>query len=189
MTLDHEVLAELAAAAGGGDRAAMESLLAALYDPICVVTRRICGPDHDDATQQTLIAVARGIRRFDGRSAVTTWVYRIATNAALDEMRRRARHGSHADLESAEVLDRPAPYDQVDDQLLIAHALESLTPDHRAAVVLREVAQLDYAEIADILEIPVGTVRSRLARARRHLAEALTQGNESFIVDVQQGEP
>lgn len=189
MTLDSQALNGLAAAASAGDRSAMEALLAALHAPIATVTRRICGPDHDDATQQALIAVARGVRRFDGRAAVTTWVYRIATNAALDELRRRERHGSHASLESAALIDRERPFEQIDDQLLIAEALETLTPEHRAAVVLREVAQLDYAEIAEILDVPLGTVRSRIARARRHLANALTERNSSDTLDVQPSEP
>lgn len=189
MSTDAESMRGLAEAAAGGDRAAMESLLAALYGPITAVTRRICGADHDDATQRALIAVAGGIRRFDGRSAVTTWAYRIATNAALDELRRRERHGSHGSLEATDLVDRRRPFEQVDDQLLIAAALDALTPDHRAAVVLREVAQLDYAEIAAILDVPIGTVRSRIARARRHLAEVLTEGNSSDPRDVQTSEP
>ena len=80
-------------AAQAGDRAALEALLRAHQPQIHAVCRRITGNDADalDATQEALIAVVRGLPRFDGRSRVSTWVYRIATNASLDELRRRGR--------------------------------------------------------------------------------------------------
>src|SRR5919109_5217926 len=83
----------LAAAANAGDRGALEVLLARHLDRIHAICRRVTGHPEDalDATQEALIAVTRGIHRYDGRSAFTTWLYRVATNAALDEVRRRGR--------------------------------------------------------------------------------------------------
>ena len=86
----------LVAAAQQGDRAALDTLLRRHYDLVHAVCRRIAGGsrDADDAAQEAMISIVRGLSRFDGRSAVTTWIYRIATNAALDELRRRSRRPS-----------------------------------------------------------------------------------------------
>ena len=145
----------LVAAAQAGDRAALDALLRRHYDRVHAVCRRIAGSsrDADDATQEAMISIVRGISRFDGRSAFSTWIYRIATNAALDELRRR--------LEG------------VVERLSIDDALAALPEDFRAAVVLRDVADLDYAEIAAVLGVPVGTVKSRIARGRGQLADVL----------------
>src|SRR5919197_3631201 len=93
----------LAAAANAGDRGALETLLARHLDRVHAICRRVTGHPEDalDATQEALIAVTRGLHRYDGRSLFTTWLYRVATNAALDEVRRRNR--------------RPAPVELVDD--------------------------------------------------------------------------
>src|SRR5258706_10441671 len=84
---------ELAARAARGERAALETLLVRHLDQIHAVCRRVLGHPEDalDATQEAMIAIARGITRFDGRAAFSTWCYRIATNAALDELRRQRR--------------------------------------------------------------------------------------------------
>ena len=80
-------------AAQEGDRAALDALLRRHHDRIHAVCRRLAGNEADalDATQEALIAIVRGIRRFDGRAAFSTWAYRVATNACLDELRRRKR--------------------------------------------------------------------------------------------------
>jgi RNA polymerase sigma-70 factor (ECF subfamily) len=119
----------------------------------------------------------RNLPRFDGRSAFGTWAYRIATNAALDELRKRQRRPSlHiADGREHDVVDHVASVqgDRVDDQLAIDAALDGLSDDFRVVVVLRDVIDLDYQEISDILDIPLGTVKSRIARARAQLADSL----------------
>src|SRR5256885_8084601 len=97
----------LAAAANAGDRGALEVLLARHLDRVHAICRRVTGHPEDalDATQEALIAVTRGLQRYDGRALFTTWLYRVATNAALDELRRRKRRPEPA--EPAE--DRPPP--------------------------------------------------------------------------------
>lgn len=113
--------------------------------------------------------MTRGIRRFDGRSAFTTWLYRVAMNAALDELRRRDRRPL-----PVETLPDAGPTtnatDQVDARLDLDAALASLPVDFRVAVVLRDLCDLDYAEIAGVLDVPVGTVRSRISRGREALS-------------------
>ncbi len=146
--------------------------------------------DADDATQNAMISIVRSLDRFDGRAAFSTWAYRIATNAALDELRRRTRRPNLqlVDEESGDTLEPtdPLSHRQVDavvDRMAIDDALASLPADFRAAVVLCDVSGLGYAEIADVLAVPLGTVKSRIARGRAILVEML--GNHSSPGDVQ----
>jgi RNA polymerase sigma-70 factor (ECF subfamily) len=153
------------------------------------VCRRVTGNATDalDATQEALIAIARSITRFDGRAAFTTWAYRIAVNAALDELRRQRRrpvvplsgHDDHDATAAARAGGLDAP-DRIAEREVIDAALAEIPEEFRAAVVLRDLCDLDYAEIAVVLEIPPGTVRSRIARGRAHLAR---------LLDVETGNP
>jgi RNA polymerase sigma-70 factor (ECF subfamily) len=176
--------AELITAAMTGDRAAMDALLRSHHDRVYTVCRRITGNDADaaDAAQEALIAIVRGLGRFDGRSAFSTWVYRIATNASLDELRRRKRR-------PLVVVDDPVTHETPDhdgggridglgDRMAIDAALRLVPEDFRVPLVLRDVCDLDYAEIAETLDIPIGTVKSRIARGRGALAQILRAGNQ-----------
>ncbi len=170
----------MVAAAQGGDRFALDQLLRRHYDRIHAVCRRVAGStrDADDACQEALIKIVRSLPRFDGRSSFGTWAYRIATNASLDELRKRQRRPAlHAVGED----DRPETVDpkadnyteRSADRLVLDDALEHLPDDLRVAVVLRDVADLDYAEIAETLDVPIGTVKSRISRGRAALAAHL----------------
>ncbi|MGH9264854.1 MAG: RNA polymerase sigma factor [Acidimicrobiales bacterium] len=165
--------------AQGGDRAALDTLLRRHYDRLYALCRRMTGDAADaaDACQEALIAIVRGLPSFDGRSAFGTWAYRVATNACLDELRRRRRRPEPGLPEgSAEV---PSPVEHTessDTRLDLDRALQSLPADYRAAVVLRDVCGLSYDEIAQTLSIPAGTVRSRIARGRSALVPLLAPG-------------
>ena len=170
----------MVAAAQGGDRFALDQLLRRHYDRIHAVCRRVAGStrDADDACQEALIKIVRSLPRFDGRSSFGTWAYRIATNASLDELRKRHRRPAlHAvdDEHRPETVDPKADRyaDSFPDRLLLDDALDRLPEDLRVAVVLRDVADFDYAEIADTLGVPVGTVKSRISRGRAALATQL----------------
>jgi RNA polymerase sigma-70 factor (ECF subfamily) len=166
----------LATAAGAGDRRALELLLDRHADRIHAVCRRILGRSDDalDATQEAMIAVVRGIDRFDGRSAFTTWLYRVATNAALDEGRRRSRRPDPVETVPESAGATQVSVDaEVGARVDVDAALARLPAEFRVAVVLRDLCDLDYAEIADVLDVPPGTVRSRIARGRAQLAELL----------------
>jgi RNA polymerase sigma-70 factor, ECF subfamily len=165
--------AGLASAAAGGDRRALEQLLDRHADRVHAICRRVVAHPEDalDATQEALIAIARGIGRFDGRSAFTTWMYRVATNAALDELRRRSRRP--VPLDAPPELTTPSAEGSVDARLDVDRALATVPEEFRTAVVLRDLADLDYPEIADVLDVPVGTVKSRISRGRQALREAL----------------
>jgi RNA polymerase sigma-70 factor (ECF subfamily) len=164
-------------AALAGDTRALDRLLRIHYDRLFAVCRRLTGNDADaaDACQEALIAIVRNLHKFDQRSRFATWTYRIAVNASLDELRRRKRrpYALDADQLQERVGIGVDPAGGVIDRLALDKALSELTPEFRAAVVLRDVAGLDYAEIATALRVPPGTVRSRIARGRAALADAL----------------
>ena len=163
--------ADLAARASRGDRRALETLLDRHADRVHALCRRVIAHREDalDATQEAMIAIARGIDRFDGRSAFTTWLYRVATNAALDELRRKQRRPDPVDVSAMRSRRRPGPpstarsSDRLDVDAALATMPDRLPGRGRAA----RPVDLDYAEIAEVLEIPPGTVRSRIARAGR----------------------
>jgi RNA polymerase sigma-70 factor (ECF subfamily) len=174
----------LAAAAAKGDRAALESLLRRHASLVNAVCRRVLGHPEDalDAAQEALLAIARKIHTFDGRSRFSTWCYRVATNAALDEARRRGRRPVAVEFLPEPRAGGQSIDDLVADQLDVDAALRHLSPDHRAAVALRDLVGLDYAEIGEVLGIPPGTVRSRIARGRAALADHLAErdaGNQT----------
>lgn len=189
--------AALAARAGRGDQDALEILLRRHQPRLYALCRRMTGNDADalDACQEALIAVARGVGRFDGRSSFGTWAYRVATNACLDELRRRQRRPvpeSDAErLDGARLALAPAadPGDAVAGRLDIDSALAGIRPEYRAAVVLRDLCDLSYAEIADSLGVPPGTVRSRIARGRSALAELLAGSQNPAAGNPEAGNP
>ena len=168
-------------AAKAGDRRALDALLRRHYDRVHAVCRRITGSasDADDASQDAMIRIVGSLDRFDQRSAFSTWAYRIATNAALDELRRRKRRPAlrivAEDGSTQEPVDRraEAQLNAVADREALDEAVAGLGDDFRTAVILRDVADLDYAEIAAALDIPIGTVRSRISRGRAQLVAAL----------------
>jgi RNA polymerase sigma-70 factor (ECF subfamily) len=151
----------------------------------------------DDAVQNALLAIVRGLPRFDGRSSLSTWIYRIATNAAIDEIRRGRRAPSTADPIVLTATEAPHPdsdstadlADHLDQSSAVAAALSKVPHDFRVTLVLRYVADLDYAEIAEVLGVAVGTVRSRLARGKEALAQHLTDPRTPVTGQIATGEP
>jgi RNA polymerase sigma-70 factor (ECF subfamily) len=167
--------------ARSGDGEALETLLRRHYDRLHALCRRLTGNDADalDATQEALISLVRGLDRFDARSSFATWAYRVATNASLDELRRRRRRPEPGLSLVEATAPSAATFDQaVADRLEVDDALRSLPAEFRAPVVLRDLCTLSYTEIADVLDIPPGTVRSRIARGRAALADRL-RGSQS----------
>jgi len=134
----------------------------------------------EDLAQETFLRAFRSLPRFDPRGAakVSTWVLRIATNAAIDELRKKPREldgdGDAIDrLPGPESTDAEARRRQM--AILVQDALEELSPEYRAAFVLRAFHDHSHAEIADALGVEVGTVKSRIARARSRLKAALAE--------------
>jgi RNA polymerase sigma-70 factor (ECF subfamily) len=131
----------------------------------------------EDVAQETFVRAYRFYTSFRSEAALSTWLYRIAVNLCIDAQRKQARV-ERLD-EGDERSERPDPSQAPDRALevreLARHAeaaLETLSPDHKAILLLREVEGLSYAEIARVLRIPKGTVMSRLFHARTNLQEA-----------------
>ena len=176
-----------------GDQAAVERLLRDHYDLVRAVCHRIVTnkTDAEDATQNAMISIARALPRFDRRARFSTWAYRIATNAALDEIRRTNRRPRPADdtVLAASAAPEPDASEGVVSELDLQNALDRVTAEYREVLVLRHVADLDYAEIADTLGLPIGTVRSRLARGRSQLMDLLgnSAGSGDRQIEAQSG--
>lgn len=134
--------------------------------------------DIEDITQEAFIKAYRALPRFRGESAFYTWLYRIAVNTAKNHLASASRRLQQVEIEAdgaetGEVAQALTDPDDPEgslrsDQLrqAISHAIEALPPDLRSALTLREFDGLSYAEIADVMDCPVGTVRSRIFRAR-----------------------
>jgi len=136
-----------------------------------------CAEDAQDLLQDAFLRAYEKLERFHGESSFYTWIYRIAVNLALSDRRKR-RHESSSGLAvdpaDARGEDDPAvPLERAERDGRIQEALGALAPDHRAVVVMKEYDGLRYEEIGAILGVPVGTVRSRLHRARCELRERL----------------
>lgn len=175
-----------------GDNAAMERLILKYQNRIYNTIIKICGNSHDSAelTQEAFVKVINNLDGFRGKSSFYTWLFRIAVNLTLNHCKRSVKLGLRS-LE-AESDDNPQGRAQLrhvlqdrtepsPDQLaqsrelheLLMDAIGRLDEPHRAVVVLRDIEDMDYATIANVLEIELGTVKSRLCRARRTLRQIL----------------
>ena len=126
----------------------------------------------EDAAQESFLKAFGSLEDFRGASSFGTWLHRIAVNRCLDLLRRRARHQT----ESLDVLaesDEPASgKDPLEDADLVRRLLDSLPPDYRVILTLRELQGLDYKEIMEVLGISMDAVKARLRRARQSLLES-----------------
>jgi RNA polymerase sigma-70 factor (ECF subfamily) len=164
-------------------REEFERAVKEVFPAIYSTARRLTRQEEDarDLTQDTLIKAYQAWDRFDGRN-LKAWLLRIMTNTFINRVRKEKREPERVSLDdSAELAQLPAedaaPLEQILDRIVdddIEAAIQSLPPDYRAAVVLSDVEGLSYPEIAEALGIPVGTVRSRLARGRALLRSKLS---------------
>ena len=188
MTLVSRNESELIALAQNGDSSALEELLRLHYDMVFSICRKLTGNDADanDATQESLLSIVRGLPSFQGTSKFSTWIYRIATNATLDELRKRSRRPITGFEENHPLADRETRLeDSVIDSLDIQAALDRLPEDFRTPIVLREKLGMNYEEISNLLQLPAGTVKSRIARARSKLKDDLL-GNKTILSPVKE---
>lgn len=149
------------------------------------LTRRMMGNevDAEDAAQEIFLRVFEQAGKFDGRSRFSTWLYRLAVRHCLNRIEQRNRkealeHRAAEHARAVRVQSAPSPLESVVNQeegKLLDSLLESLPGKYRSCLVLREVEGLSYAEIGEILEVPVGTVMSRLSRAREQLRGKLLE--------------
>ena len=180
-----------------GIEEAYEELINRYEQPIYSMLYRLLGSETDacDVVQDVFVKVFRGIHSFREKSSLRTWIYRIAVNEARNHRRWFARHyrrevpleGTGPD--KAGVVDFTedpgrSPYHQALDnetRMLVERALTKINPLFRVAVVLRDIQNLSYDEIAEILQVSLGTVKSRIVRGREALRRELTQTpNQGF---------
>ncbi|WP_145245300.1 sigma-70 family RNA polymerase sigma factor [Aeoliella mucimassa] len=165
-----------------GDRAAFDTLVVRYQDRLSTTLTRLMGSADDalDIAQDAFVQAFTKLDSFQQNSAFYTWLYRIAFNLAMSHARKRRPVSiMHTDDRTCTI--EPASTESSPDDLLqqseraaqVHAAIQQLPEEHRVVVVLRELEGCDYQQIADILDIPVGTVRSRLFRARTQLKEKL----------------
>lgn len=163
---------EVVAAAQHGDRDAQWQLYESSHQNVYRLMVRMAGvQDADDLTQQVFLQAFRKLGQFSGQAAFGTWLYRLAVNEALQFL-RRDRKRKHQTLDW-EPTDGSRYGERTDQKDLLDRALSRIDPELRAIFLLREVDGLAYGEIAQALQIPEGTVGSRLNRARRELQQCL----------------
>lgn len=171
---------ELVRGAARGDGAAFHTLVDRHAAELMrlAVSLAATRADAEDVLQETLIGAYQGLKRFDGRASVKTWLKRILVRQAARHWNRSKRSRSALPIEAAE--SSPAAREMggdgsvgVDRQIDVAQVVRTLAPEHREVIVMREFEQMSYAEIADVLQVPIGTVESRLHRARADLRTKL----------------
>ena len=185
-----------------GDLEAFNRLVLAYQDALYNTALRILGdePAASDATQEAFISAFRSLASYRGGS-FRAWLLRTVTNACYDELRRRQRRPSiplepvsdNEEVETPHWLadPTPTPEEQVDQAELehaIQHCLDNLPADFRAVVVLADIQGLDYSEVAAALQKPLGTIKSRLARARLKLRDCLQDFRELLPAAYRLGE-
>ena len=169
---DDHVLTKRAA---DGDAAAFAALMERHRKRLYAVCRRVTCHDEDahEALQNTMITVWSKLRDFEGASSVGTWLYRVATNAAIDEVRRRGRAPQPVDT-----LPESRPRQGADHAAIarvdVDCALARIPPQFRAVLVLYEIVGLSYAQIAELRVLPIDTVKSQLSRGRKALVALLS---------------
>lgn len=178
------------ASAREGDQDAFEQLVRAYEKRVFALTLRMCGSPEDaaEAAQEAFLAVWQGLGSFRGESSFSTWLYRLASNACVDLLRREGRHRAAASLDDGElnvdaVDPAPTPQEAAERTELregIEEGLRQLPEEYRQVLILREMHQLSYEEIAGTLCLDLGTVKSRISRGRKRLRKFLLEsGNFS----------
>jgi len=192
MGQDEQVLLEKAKA---GDVAAFEELIESYQKKIYNLAYRIIG-NYDDAAdmaQEVLIRIFKSIANFKGQSSFSTWIYRITTNVCLDEIRRKKNKkiislDEEIRMEDGEIkrqimsddLQPDAAAEQEELRSAVSNAINSMPDDHSLIITLRDIQGLSYDEISAVLDCPIGTVKSRISRARQALKKVLSTRRELF---------
>lgn len=171
--------AELLALYVAGETNAFDEIVDRYERRVYAVALRMCGDPEDarDVSQDVFVSAMRSLRSFREEAQLSTWFHRVTVNASLDLLRRRKRRQT-SPIEEAH--DHPAEVPGPEDAAIgaaraaqVHRALRALSDEHRAVLVLHDLQDLDYAAVATALDIPLGTVKSRIHRARVEMAKLL----------------
>lgn len=187
MEIDERKLIERAM---NGDSSSFNRLMELHERRMYAVALRMCADREDaqDCLQEAMLRIYRSINGFKGQSSFATWVYRVTMNTCLDELRKKKNKQNTSldgllDMGWSPVDEQASPEKRAIDsevQKCLHAAIGELPEDMRAAVVLRDIQGFTYDEIAQMLDINVGTIKSRISRGREKLREKLKQNTELF---------
>ncbi|MFF4212034.1 sigma-70 family RNA polymerase sigma factor [Streptomyces sp. NPDC001796] len=186
---DDESTTAWALAARSGDTDAVERFVRALHRDVLRYVAHLCGDPQavDDLAQDTFLRALGSLHRFEGRSSARAWLLSIARRAVIDSHRyaaARPRLSDTADWQLAVELAQPQGLPGFDDGIVLLDLLSSLPDERREAFILTQLLGLPYAEAAEVSHCPVGTVRSRVARARATLMDRLSDTDEPAAAPV-----
>ena len=181
-----------------GDADAFEQLVEAYRNQVFRLALRMCGneADADEVAQEAFLSAWKGLPNFRGESQFSTWLYQLTTHAAIDLMRREKRQAAAEDIDEITTADDgPSPQQQAEraeTRREVRSALMQLPEEYWQVLLLRFMQELSYEEIGRALKLPVGTVKSRLNRAKAQLKDILSRsgnlfGTVSVIHTEQQG--
>ena len=185
---------EMIAQCKKGDREAFNKLMETYQKQVFNISYGMLSDyeDASDATQEVFVKVWRSIAGFKGESSFTTWLYRISANVCNDILRKRQRRGMTVSLDADDgdknplselPSESPTPEESLEvneRQRLVRMAIDSLSDEYKTVIILSDLQQLSYEEVANVLKIPTGTVKSRLNRARNALRKKLSDKRELF---------
>ncbi|MGW6200804.1 sigma-70 family RNA polymerase sigma factor [Kribbella sp. NPDC055110] len=169
---------QLAIAARDGDLVALDNFIRALHHDVRRYVAHLSADPHsaDDLTQETFLRALQSLHRFEGRSSARTWLLSIARRTVADDLRRKAARPriSRHDWQRAAEQTQPRDLPGFEDGIALTELLNEIPGDRREVFVLTQLAGVPYAQTAARLGCPIGTVRSRVSRARTTLADLLT---------------
>lgn len=180
----HDIASGILESASRGDMSAFEQIYKATSSFVYNVALRITrnSADAQEVTQDVFMKIYQNLKDFQFRSGFKTWVYRITVNTAINNYRKRMKEERNkVDYDNvADLLGTDGSIakdaNRSDNETRLNALLDSLTPEHKVCLILREIEGLNYQEISGVLKIPVNTVRSRLNRARQALMDKAGKG-------------
>lgn len=180
-----------------GDHEAFAELVTAYEKPVYNLCLRMCGNPEDakDLSQEAFLKAWRGLQFYKFEAAFSTWLYRLTSNVCIDHLRQQKRRPVNSltvqeEQEGSTELEvpdqEPLPEEQVlhqETRETIAQAMDQLEDEFRMILTMRVIQDLSYEEIAEIMDLKIGTVKSRLARARNKLKKILLQSGNKLFTD------
>lgn len=168
--------------AKGGDAEAFTQLVHNYKNYVWQIALGVLGDEMEaeDVTQETFVRAFFSLKMLREEVTFPSWIATVATRLAIDTARRQSRQVvTHADIHQVVDVDTTNRFDEIENQMVLTDLMNALTEDERTVLVLRELQGLSYQELSDILQIPLGTVRSRLHNARQSLKRIIANQGDA----------